>query len=453
MTYRAKFVLLATTMLLSSQIARAQEADAQVASNGTVAGGDGAPAEILVTARKRSERLIEVPATIDVFTAEDLAPAGNVTLNDLASKLPNFFITSPRMTRISATMRGLGVPGVGLYIDGVYQPSEVAFAIPLFDLAQVEVLKGPQGTLYGRNAFSGAISYVTRAPSNHFEGEVNGEVGNAGTVRGSATVAGPIVQDLISARVSGSIQRRTGFRNFADGSNADRDNFDAFTGRVMITPASNLLLDVKYTYVSKVGPSFLYYQVSDVNDARGNLRLTPVFGVATGELAGSRPQSTLKSHGISGKVTYSASAFDVISTTAYTDLKYSDTFDADLRSDDFFVARGRGGLRDFSQELRAQSTGGGAFKWLVGAYYDKGANNDCSSCGNVLGGTALGSRSIRQLNPPVFFEAFAFFTDLEYKINDHFVLGWARAMMNSAKNCGLRRGHPQGADSTGSSLN
>lgn len=423
MTYSLKVALLVTTIALLPDPVRAQDVTADVLDGTGVTTQDAAPAEIFVTARKRSERLVEVPATIDVFTTEDLAPAGNVTLNDLASRLPNFFITSPRMTRISATMRGLGVPGVGLYIDGVYQPSEVAFAIPLFDLAQVEVLKGPQGTLYGRNAFSGAISYVTRAPSTHLEGEMNGEVGNAGSVRGSATVSGPIIQDLISARLSGSIQRRSGFRDFSDGSNADRDNFEAFTGRVMITPDSDLTLDLKYTYVRKVGPSFLYYQVGDINDAHGSLRVTPVLGPATGQLAGSRPQSTLKSHGFSGKVTYSANTFDVISTTAYTDLKYSDTFDADLRPDDYFVARGRGALRDFSQELRAQSTAGGPFKWLVGAYYDKGANNDCSSCGNVLGGIALGSRSIRQLNPPVFFEAFALFTDFEYKISDQFVIG------------------------------
>ena len=79
--------------------------------------GASSAGEIVVTARKRSERLIEVPATINVFSSKDLAPSGNFTINDLSTKLPNFFITSPRATRISVTMRGLGVPGVGLYID------------------------------------------------------------------------------------------------------------------------------------------------------------------------------------------------------------------------------------------------------------------------------------------------------------------------------------------------
>ena len=422
MRVHTKTMLLAGGMVLLPQAGMAQTAapgeQAAQQSDVTPIGSD-----IVVTARKREERLIEIPATIDVFSSSDLAQSGNVTINDLSTRLPNFFITSPRVTRISATMRGLGVPGVGLYIDGVYQPSDVAFSIPLFDIERVEVLKGPQGTLYGRNAYSGAISYVTRAPTSHYEGEVNAEAGNAGTYRGSATVAGPIVADLISARVSGSIQRRSGFRNFSDGSDADRDNFEAFSARVAFTPSSALTADLKYTYVNRLGPSFLYHQVADINDKRGRLLLTPRFGPATGILAGARSESRLRSHSYSGKLTYAAATFDVISTTAYNRLQFSDTFDIDTNPSDFFVARGTGSLRDFSQELRAQSSGGGAFKWLAGAFYNRGATGNCSECGNLLGGTALGSRSISQRIPPVFFRAYAAFTDLELKLSEHVVLG------------------------------
>jgi len=425
MRMKMNAVLLAGLVPLLAQPAMAQASAEPDAADTVAVEDDGASSagEIVVTARKRSERLVEVPATINVFSSKDLAPSGNFTINDLSTKLPNFFIAAPRATRISVTMRGLGVPGVGLYIDGVYQPSDVAFAIPLFDLERVEVLKGPQGTLYGRNAYSGAISYVTRAPTNDFEGEMNAEAGNAGTVRGSATVAGPIVEGLITARVSGSIQRRSGFRNFSDGSNADRDNYEALSGRVMITPSTNLTVDLKYTYVNKLGPSFLYHQVADINDKRGRLLLTPVFGPATGVLAGSRPQSRLRSNSYSGKITFSADAFDLISTTAYNRLHFSDTYDVDLNTPDNFVARGTGALRDFSEEVRIQSTGNGPFKWLVGGYYNRGANGDCSDCGGLFGGAALGSRSIAQAVPPVFYRALAAFTDVEYKIGDHLVIG------------------------------
>lgn len=415
-----KAMLLAGAIALSPQAAFAQSGDQPTAHSADQPADGG---EILVTARKRSERLVEIPATIDVFSTKDLAAAGNVTLSDLSTKLPNFFIASPRANRIAVTMRGLGIPGVGLYIDGVYQPSDVAFAIPLFDLERVEVLKGPQGTLYGRNAYSGAISYVTRAPSNSFEGEVNAEIGNGGTRRGSATIAGPIVKDIVSARLSGAIQRRSGFRNFSDGSNADRDDYEAFTGRVLITPIEDFSIDLKYTHVNKKGQSFLYYQVAGLNDTNGRLLVTPRFGAATGVLSGKRPGSGVRSNAISGRVKYSPGTFELVSTTAFSKIRSFDRSDADLGPADFLELEFNSALKDFSQEWRAQSTGNGPFKWLVGAYYNKGKTGDCDTCGNILGGTAVGGRSIYQPVPQISYDAYAAFTDVEYKLSDSFVLG------------------------------
>lgn len=420
MNVSTKIILLAGAIALSPQAAFAQMSDQPAVQAEAPSSEDG---EILVTARKRAERLLEIPATIDVFSTKDLAASGNVTLSDLATKLPNFFIASPRATRIAVTMRGLGVPGVGLYIDGVYQPSDVAFAIPLFDLERVEVLKGPQGTLYGRNAYSGAISYVTRAPTNTFEGEVNAEVGNGGTRRGSATIAGPIVPDIISARVSGTIQRRSGFRNFTDGSNADRDHYEAFTGRVLITPVEDFSIDLKYTHVHKKGQAFLYHQVTGLNDKNGRLLSTPRFGPATGVLAGESPGSGVRSSAVSGRLKYSPGPFELISTTALSKIRAFDRSDADLGPADVLELEANAALTDFSQEWRAQSADNGPFKWLVGAYYNKGKTGDCATCGNVLGGTAIGGGSVFQPIAKVYYEAYAAFTDLEYKISDRFVLG------------------------------
>jgi iron complex outermembrane receptor protein len=423
-----KMILLAGAAAVLPQAALAQDAapspeDARAGDGPTATSTNTDPGEeIFVTARKRSERLAEIPATVDVFSSHDLAPAGNSSLVDLSTRIPNFFITAPRATRVAVTMRGFGAPGVGLYIDGVYQPNDVAFAIPLFDLERVEVLRGPQGTLYGRNAYSGAISYITRAPSNEFEGEVNAELGNAGTQRGSATVAGPIVPDLISARVSGSIQRRSGFLNFVDGSDADRDNYEAFTGRLLITPAANFSADLKYTYVHKIAPSFLYQQVTGLNDDNGRLLITPRWTAASGALAGLRPESRVRSNAYSGRLTYSAHTFDVVSITAYSAVRFSAGIDLDIAEREFSASLQVSEQRDFSQELRIQSTGNGPFRWLIGAYYTDGDQNACVPCGSTAGGTSRGG-SVFVKAASILYDGYAVFTDLEYRLSDHFVIG------------------------------
>ena len=199
-------------------------------------------------------------------------------------------------------------------------------------------------------------------------------------------------------------------RNFSDGSNADRDNYEALSGRVMIEPASNLTVDLKYTYVNKLGPSFLYHQVADINDKRGRLLLTPVFGPATGVLAGSRPQSRLRSNSYSGKITFSAETFDLISTTAYNKLHFSDTYDVDLNTPDNFVARGTGALRDFSERCGFNRPGMAPSN-AFGGYYNRGSNGDCSDCGGPS--EALRRNPIdRASGAAVFSPRVAAFTDL-----------------------------------------
>src|ERR1043165_7470376 len=96
-------------MAVAQSVEQAEQDDRVTSPSASAVTDDGGTlTEVIVTARKRSERLNEIPATIEVFSASDLAPVGNFTLNDLSTKLPNFFITSPRATRISVTMRGLG---------------------------------------------------------------------------------------------------------------------------------------------------------------------------------------------------------------------------------------------------------------------------------------------------------------------------------------------------------
>ncbi|MGI9307704.1 MAG: TonB-dependent receptor plug domain-containing protein, partial [Gammaproteobacteria bacterium] len=137
--------------------------------------------EIVVTARKRSESLQEVPISISAFTAEQLRDQNIQTAYDVALVTPNFDFSRNLGRRLNiptirgqfTPLRGDTEPNAAFFIDGVYVPQNSAGNISIENLERVEILRGPQAALFGRATFSGAVNYITRSPTNEFEGEVN----------------------------------------------------------------------------------------------------------------------------------------------------------------------------------------------------------------------------------------------------------------------------------------
>src|SRR5690606_16106473 len=132
-----------------------------------------------VTARRREETLQEVPAVVQVFNNEQMFFTGNDSMENLRDVVPNFQFASDMAYRSRVAVRGLGsdrsgaqTNGVGFFIDGVYQSGTARFNAPFFDVERVEVLKGPQGARYGRNAFAGVVNVVTRKPDNELRSSV-----------------------------------------------------------------------------------------------------------------------------------------------------------------------------------------------------------------------------------------------------------------------------------------
>jgi iron complex outermembrane receptor protein len=141
---------------------------------------------IVVTARKREESLADVPVAATAISGDTLAARGINSVREAASLAPGLSINSDGAGRAFIAIRGVGVtlvstvqPGVGLFIDGIYQPNTSYLNNPLLDVSRIEVLRGPQGTLYGKNTLGGAINVITREPTNSFSG------------RASASYAGP----------------------------------------------------------------------------------------------------------------------------------------------------------------------------------------------------------------------------------------------------------------------
>ena len=174
--------------------------------------------EIVVTARKREENLQRVPLSITAFTEAVLDRAGIQTLDDLARLTANLtFTQGPVGRRAVPVLRGIGLIDsfgfdnhVGLFIDGVYVSNRSSLNIAMFDLERVEVVRGPQSALYGRNTFAGAINYITKKPADQFEGKLAATLGQYNEQRIMATLSGPVINDELYVRVAASYDHNNG---------------------------------------------------------------------------------------------------------------------------------------------------------------------------------------------------------------------------------------------------
>lgn len=193
--------------------------------------------EIVVTARKRDESLQDVPITIQVLSGAALETTGVLRSSELQFAVPGFYVQNFE-TRATITLRGVGAQiaggtsSVATHLNGVYQASSAAQLNRLFDVQQIEVLKGPQGTLYGRNSTGGALNITTRQPGDVLEGNASIGYGTFDTVRADAAVSVPLGADW-GVRAAGSYAKGDGqFLNLFNGRRTGNDDF--FGGRLTL---------------------------------------------------------------------------------------------------------------------------------------------------------------------------------------------------------------------------
>jgi iron complex outermembrane recepter protein len=226
---------LATTALAIALTFAPQAVLAQTADTSPAQADEGGIDMIIVTAQKRSENVQDVPIAISAFGGDTLRERSVVDVASLGALAPNVNLDggtpfSGSSAVLSATIRGIGSddfafnidPGVGIYLDGVYLARTVGANQDLPDVERIEVLKGPQGTLFGRNTIGGAVSIVTHNPGNEFRFAGDLTTGSFGLLRARATVDLPLT-DSLAATVTGAVTSRRGFqRRIAyDGSPAE----------------------------------------------------------------------------------------------------------------------------------------------------------------------------------------------------------------------------------------
>lgn len=218
---------------------------------------------IIVTARRRQETAQEVPLAISVIRGDSIESTGNFNVVKLQQLAPTLqvYASNPRNTAVN--IRGLGVPfgltsdgfeqGVGIYVDDVYNARVAAATFDFLDVQQVEVLRGPQGTLYGKNTTAGAINITTNQPTFDFEGRAEVTVGNLGFKQAKAAISGPL-SDTVAARiaVSSTSRRGTIFNVTSDRYINEQDNL-GLRGTILFQPNDDLSVTLSGDY-SKQNP-------------------------------------------------------------------------------------------------------------------------------------------------------------------------------------------------------
>lgn len=344
---------------LSPTSAIAQDASAP-AEEAVSSGG------IVVTARRREERLIDVPDAITAFGSAQIEQAGIGNVNDIAIRVPNFSIVEAQQPGVAAiNIRGVGQvrngePPVAVIVDGVQLSSAYQITQDLFDVERIEVIKGPQGASYGRNAIGGAINIVTRRPTNAFEGwaQLGYATGDAFSLSGA--FSGPVVEDRLLFRVSGSVRDADGdISNVTLGRPVNFEETVNLRGQLLARIAEGVEVDLRYSRLDTESGAAWYTLVPPGTSAN---EVLPVSADRLG-----RAERVLDD--VSAKVEVALGGMTLTSVTAFSKVFSDLDEDFDFTPLDLLSATQTLHQKSWSEELRLASDESGRLNWLVGGYY------------------------------------------------------------------------------------
>lgn len=223
--------------------------------------------EVVVTARKREERLQDVPIAVTAVTAETLERQQVNTVREIAAFTPGLNISSDAVGRAFLSIRGVGTtlidtvqPGVGIFIDGIYQPNTSSLNNPVFDVERIEVLRGPQGTLFGNNTLGGAINVITRSPKDRMEGRVSATYAGPDNYQTyAASISGPIIEGSLRGRIGVGHHTHDGFSdNVLAGGDARPLETNSVTGALIFDGPDNAQITLNAYYNSVEGSQTAY---------------------------------------------------------------------------------------------------------------------------------------------------------------------------------------------------
>lgn len=344
--------------------------------------------EVIVTATKREQTLQDVPISVAVTGQKTIERAQIRDLIDLQSVVPSLKVTQLNAaSQTNFVIRGFGngngndgiESSVGVFIDGVYRSRSAAALDDLPEVERVEVLRGPQSTLFGKNVSAGAISIVTKQPQFEFGGKAEVSLGNYDQRQVKATVTGPL-SDTVAVRLSGSVNKRDGYAtNVTTGNDVNNRDRWSIRGDLLWIPTDQTQVRIiaDYNKITEVccavnavynGPATQFIGAPSpfglgkpVGDPSKIFDRDVVFNTD--------PSNRLTGQGISGQFDHDLGFAKLTAITAYRKQTSASYQDVDFTGADLANKDDGNTIKTFTQELRLASSGDGPFSWLAGGFY------------------------------------------------------------------------------------
>lgn len=347
-----------------------------LATTASASAAEGRIEETIVTAEKRAASVQDTAIAITAFGADELAARGIESIESLQFNVPNLVISPNSQSPVEyAYIRGVGTdqpvagfdPGVAYHVDGVYigQPSSIPG--DLWDMERVEVLRGPQGTLYGKNTTGGSINVITAAPTDSFEGVVDGMFGNFGRRQFRTALSGPLVGDTVKGRLSFIYDVNDGYQRNSVGTNGDLIEHWALRGKLAFALGDDLELTLLAQHFDNEGAQ---------SQKRKEPFVQPVYAGALPNRRNPRRadkdfdgELDLQNDLFSARLTWDLGFAELVSITGYVDNHWNQQADIDMSSNDIQYQLWNMDTEQLTQEVQLVSTGEGPLQWIVGAFY------------------------------------------------------------------------------------
>ncbi len=419
--------------------AQSEAAEAAAAAPETAAAATVGEGEIIVSARRRNESLQDTPIAITAITTSQLENKATANIGDLQGAAPNLLITQQNSGGAAANLaiRGLTYadieksqePTVGVVVDGVFIGTSTGQYLDFFDIEQIEVLRGPQGTLFGRNTIGGVINIRRTRPTGQFGVKAEVSYGSFNTFQGRAVVNAPLGETLALKGFYFHNESDGFYHDDATGQRRGGNKNDNFGVSLLFTPSTdfNALLTVEKQVQSfdvvnsnLVNSTELFCSFEPANQCNRNntTDLYTVFG-SPAESHYSAPAATLEMNANLGSI-------KLTSVTGYRESKEDQTQDFDSSSTDLYYTHRKQNYYQFSQELRASGKFSDTFDYVVGGYYFKSKYNLFQSTRLFAFNTAI-SPDAFDANPQSVTgktESVAFFGDFDWNFADKFRLSF-----------------------------